>query len=111
LYHDARIYERQAVKVLTLCTYIPLINAAWKEGKIRKLEHFETGSGGKMTSSVLTVLMLNSIAKFRLFAYLINVKISSHNTENTLHLVDKDQQISVDQGTACFLYDNHKNNS
>ena len=62
-------------------------------------------------SSVVTVLMLNSIAKFGLFAYLINAKISSHNTENTLHLVDKDQQISVDQGTACCLYDNHKKSS
>jgi hypothetical protein len=60
-----------------------------------------------MMSGVLTVLMLNSIAILGWLAYLINVKINSHNTENTLHLVDKDQQISVGQGTACCLYDNH----
>jgi len=38
---------------------------------------------------------------------LIIVKISSHGTENTLHLFDKNQQISVGQGTACCFYDNH----
>ena len=32
---------------------------------------------------------------------LIIVKISSHSTENTLHLLDKDQPVSVGQGTAC----------
>jgi hypothetical protein len=61
---------------------------------------------------VLTVLMLNSIAKFGWVAYLINVTRSSHSTENTLHLFDKDQEISVGQGTACCFYDNHtKKNS
>ena len=62
-------------------------------------------------SSVLTVLKLNSVAKFGWVVYLINVTRSSHNTENTLHLLDKHQQISVGQGTACCFYDNHTKNS
>jgi hypothetical protein len=71
------------------------------------VECSEAVSGGKRISSVMNVLMRNSIAKFGWVAYLINVTIRSHNTENTLHLLDKDQQISVSQGTACCFYDDH----
>lgn len=52
------------VKVVRHCTHVLLINAAWNEGEARKVECFEAGSGGKRMSSVLTVLVLNSTAKF-----------------------------------------------
>ena len=91
------------VRDLRQCTHVLLINAGWNECKARKVECFEAGSGGKRMSSVLTVLMLNSVAKFGWVAYLINVTRSSHITENTLHLLDKDQQISFRLGN-CLLF-------
>lgn len=57
------VIQFMAVKVLTHFTHVILINAAWNEGKTRKVGCFEAGSGGKRMSSVLTSAKLIS-AKF-----------------------------------------------
>jgi hypothetical protein len=68
------------------------------------MECFVARCGRKMMSSVLTVLMLNSVAKFGWVSYLSNVIRSSHITENTLHLLDKDSRlVLVRELLAVFM--------
>jgi predicted nucleic acid-binding Zn finger protein len=39
-----KVIKFMVVKVLRQCTHVLLINAAWNEGKARKVECFEAGS-------------------------------------------------------------------